>query len=225
MGFKRPEVQIFSPRPKRRGLNSSATLSLENSFESIAHSFRRSALFRCAEMRAVHSLLVSPLHSETIALSLISARGGSRLDFKQQMCCAPCFVGGEKRMTTRDAHVRSLNFSPARSATDASLRSVCLPAFLLTPTPFSRPFAIPSLRSLQIFSPRPKRRGLNSSATLSSENSFESIAHSFRRSALFRCAEMRAVHSLLVSPLHSKLSRCVVIFSRGTACEHDKTAP
>ena len=120
--------------------------------------------------------------------------------------CAPCFVGGEKRMTIRDAHVRSLNFSPARSATDASLRSVCLPAFLLTPPPFSRPFAVPSLRSLQIFSPRPKRRGLNSSATLSSENSFESIAHSFRRSALFRCAEMRAVHSLLVSPLLSKLS-------------------
>ena len=86
--------------------------------------------------------------------------------------CAPCFVGGEKRMTIRDAHVRSLNFSPARSATDASLRSVCLPAFLLTPPPFSRPFAVPSLRSLQIFSPRPKRRGLNSSATLSSENSF-----------------------------------------------------
>ena len=53
---------------------------------------------------------------------------------------------------------------------------------------------------------RPPLFGLNSSATLSSENSFESIAHSFRRSALFRCAEMRAVHSLLVSPLHSKLS-------------------
>ncbi len=139
-------------------------------------------------------------------------------------CCAPCFVGGEKKMTTRDAHVRSLNFSPARSAADASLRSVCLPAFLLAPTPFSRPFAIPSLRSLQIFSPRPKRRGLNSSATLSSENSFESIAHSFRRSALFRCAEMRAVHSLLVFCSTTKLSRCAVIFSRGTACEHDKTA-
>ena len=126
-------------------------------------------------------------------------------------CCAPCFVGGEKRMTTRDAHVRSLNFSPARSATDASLRSVCLPAFLLTPTPFSRPFAIPSLRSLQIFSPRPKRRGLNSSATLS----YESIAHSFRRSALFRCAEMRAVHSLLVSPLHSETIALSLISARG----------
>ena len=62
-------------RPPLFGLNSSATLSSENSFESIAHSFRRSALFRCAEMRAVHSLRVSPLHSETIALSLISARG------------------------------------------------------------------------------------------------------------------------------------------------------
>ena len=58
-------------RPPLFGLNSSATLS----YESIAHSFRRSALFRCAEMRAVHLLLVSPLHSETIALSLISARG------------------------------------------------------------------------------------------------------------------------------------------------------
>ena len=32
------------------------------------------------------------------------------------------------------------------------------------------------------------------------------LQNSFRRSALFRCAEMRAVHSLLVSPLHSKLS-------------------
>ena len=130
--------------------------------------------------------------------------------------CAPCFVGGEKRMTIRDAHVRSLNFSPARSATAASLRSVCLPAFLLTPTPFSRPFAIPSLRSLQIFSPRPKRRGLNSSATLSSENSFESIAHSFRRSALFRCAEMRAVHSLRVSPLHSETIALSLISARGS---------
>ena len=117
-------------------------------------------------------------------------------------CCAPCFVGGEK-------------IPPARSATDAALRSVCLPAFLLTPTPFSRPFAIPSLRSLQIFSPRPKRRELNSSATLSSENSFESIAHSFRRSALFRCAEMRAVHLLLVSPLHSETIALSLISARG----------
>ena len=138
MGFKRPEVQIFSPRPKRRGLNSSATLS----YESIAHSFRRSALFRCAEMRAVHSLLVSPLRSETIALSLISARG-----------------------------------------------SLCM---------------------------RPPLFGLNSSATLSSENSFESIAHSFRRSALFRCAEMRAVHSLLVSPLHSETIALSLISARGS---------
>ena len=156
-------LQIFSPRPKRRGLNSSATLSSENSFESIAHSFRRSALFRCAEMRAVHSLLVSPLHSK---LSLFHS---------------------------------------------FPLAGLCLPLNALS-------HIIPRCM-------RPPLFGLNSSATLSSENSFESIAHSFRRSALFHCAEMRAVHSLLVSPLHSKLSRCAVIFSRGTACEHDKTAP
>ena len=53
-----------------------------------------------------------------------------------------------------------------------------LPPFISHLTPFSRPFAVPSLCSLQIFSPRPERRGLNSSATLS----YEIIAHSFRRS-------------------------------------------
>ena len=149
-------------RPPLFGLNSSATLSSENSFESIAHSFRRSALFRCAEMRAVHSLLVSPLLSK---LSLFHS---------------------------------------------FPLAGLCLPLDALS-------HIIPRCM-------RPPLFGLNSSATLSLENSFESIAHSFRRSALFHCAEMRAVHSLLVSPLLSKLSRCVVIFSRGTACEHDKTA-
>ena len=93
--------------------------------------------------------------------------------------CAPRFVGGEKTMTTRDAHVRSPRLSPVSFAVDAPLRSVGFPTFRLTPPQFSRPFAIPSLRSLQIFSPRPERRGLNSSATLS----YEIIAHSFRRSA------------------------------------------
>ena len=82
-------------------------------------------------------------------------------------------------MTTRDAHVRSPRLSPVSFAVDAPLRSVGFPTFRLTPPQFSRPFAIPSLRSLQIFSPRPERRGLNSSATLS----YEIIAHSFRRSA------------------------------------------
>ena len=91
----------------------------------------------------------------------------------------PRFVGGEKTMTTRDAHVRSPRLSPVSFAVDAPLRSVGFPTFRLTPPQFSRPFAIPSLRSLQIFSPRPERRGLNSSATLS----YEIIAHSFRRSA------------------------------------------
>ena len=163
MGFKRPEVQIFSPRPKRRGLNSSATLS----YESIAHSFRRSALFRCAEMRAVHSLLVSPLHSK---LSLFHS---------------------------------------------FPLAGLCLPLNALS-------HIIPKCM-------RPPLFGLNSSATLSSKNSFESIAHSFRRSALFRCAEMRAVHLLLVSPLHSKLSRGAIFFARGvlrasiTKPRHDLT--
>ena len=154
MGFKRPEVQIFSPRPKRRGLNSSATLSLENSFESIAHSFRRSALFRCAEMRDVHSLLVSLLHSK---LSLFHS---------------------------------------------FPLAGLCLPLNALS-------HIIPKCM-------RPPLFGLNSSATLSSENSFESIAHSFRRSALFRCAEMRAVHSLLVSPLHSETIALSLISARGS---------
>ena len=78
----------------------------------------------------------------------------------------PRFVGGEKTMTTRDAHVRSPRLSPVSFAVDAPLRSVGFPTFRLTPPQFSRPFAIPSLRSLQIFSPRPERRGLNSSATL-----------------------------------------------------------
>ena len=37
--------------------------------------YEPAAPLRVAKMQAVHSLLVSPLHSETIALSLISARG------------------------------------------------------------------------------------------------------------------------------------------------------
>ena len=112
--------------------------------QSVAdYSFRRSALFRCAEMRAVHSLLVSPLHSKLSLFHLFPLAG------------------------------------------------LCLPLNALS-------HIIPRCM-------RPPLFGLNSSATLSLENSFESI-DSFRRSALFRCAEMRAVHSLLVSPLHSKLS-------------------
>ena len=143
-------------RPPLFGLNSSATLSSENSFESIAHSFRRSALFRCAEMR-VHSLLVSPLHSKLLLFHSFPLAG------------------------------------------------LCLPLNALS-------HIIPKCM-------RPPLFGLNSSATLS----YESIAHSFRRSALFRCAEMRAVHSLLVSPLHSKLCSFTHFRSRRKPVEFQVT--
>ena len=117
MGFKRPEVQIFSPRPRK----STATF--------VAVLFALSGVRRrCPHVTLTSARLTSPL----FALPLMLRR-------------AP----------------------------------FALPPFISRLTPFSRPFAIPSLRSLQIFSPRPERRGLNSSATLS----YEIIAHSFRRSA------------------------------------------
>ena len=88
-----------------------------------------------------------------------------------------------------------------------------MPPLSLSLGTLSHLFAIPSLRSLQIFSPRPKRRGLCLSATLSFRNR-RLLASSLR---FYRLSKTQDAPALLVFSVVRKLSCSTLVFARRLA--------